>query len=197
MRRVPILATLVVTAAVAAMIALGFWQLSRARWKEGLIEQYQVAQKLPPIAFPTVPAKGPLPLFRWATGMCVKPLGHRAIAGENRQGEPGYAHIVQCSTGAEGPGMAVDIGWSKDPNAAWNWPGGPVTGVIVPDRLQRIRLVAASAPAGLQPSQAPSVDSVVQVTPTGHRFYALQWFAFAAIALLIFVLAVRKRQRTG
>jgi surfeit locus 1 family protein len=197
MKRVPILATLVVTAAVAAMIALGFWQLSRARWKEGLVEQYQVAQKLPPIAFPTAPAKGPLPLFRWATGMCVKPVGHRAIAGENRQGESGYAHIVQCSTGAEGPGMAVDIGWSKDPNAAWNWPGGPVTGVIVPDRLQRIRLVAASAPAGLQASQLPSVESVVQLTPAGHRFYALQWFAFAAIALLIFVLAVRKRQRTG
>jgi cytochrome oxidase assembly protein ShyY1 len=33
------------------------------------------------------------------------------------------------------------------------------------------------------------------VTPAGHRFYAIQWFAFAAIALLIFILAVRKRQR--
>ena len=194
MRRVPVIATLLVAAAVAAMIALGFWQLSRARWKEGLVQQYAAAQKLPPIAFPTAPAKGPLPLFRWATGYCLKPVGQRAIAGENRQGEPGYAHIVQCSTSAEGPGMAVDIGWSKDPNAKWTWPGGPVTGVIVPDRLQRIRLVAASAPAGLQPSATPSVDSIVQVTPAGHRFYAIQWFAFAAIALLIFVLAVRKRR---
>lgn len=194
MKRVPVLATLVVAAAVAAMVALGFWQLSRARWKEGLVEQYAAAQKLPPIAFPTAPIRGPLPLFRWATGYCLKPVGQRAIAGENRQGEPGYAHIVQCSTSAEGPGMAVDIGWSKDPNAKWSWPGGPVTGIIVPDRLQRIRLVAASAPAGLQPSATPSVDSVVQVTPAGHRFYAIQWFAFAAIALLIFILAVRKRR---
>lgn len=193
MKRVPVLATLVVAAAVAAMVALGFWQLSRARWKEGLVEQYAAAQKLPPIAFPTAPIRGPLPLFRWATGYCLKPVGQRAIAGESRQGEPGYAHIVQCSTSAEGPGMAVDIGWSKDPNAKWSWPGGPVTGIIVPDRLQRIRLVAASAPAGLQPSATPSVDSVVQVTPAGHRFYAIQWFAFAAIALLIFILAVRKR----
>lgn len=194
MKRVPVLATLVVAAAVAAMVALGFWQLSRARWKEGLVEQYAAAQKLPPIAFPTAPIRGPLPLFRWATGYCLKPVGQRAIAGESRQGEPGYAHIVQCSTSAEGPGMAVDIGWSKDPNAKWSWPGGPVTGIIVPDRLQRIRLVAASAPAGLQPSATPSVDSVVQVTPAGHRFYAIQWFAFAAIALLIFILAVRKRR---
>lgn len=195
MKRIPIIATLVVTAAVAAMIALGFWQLSRARWKEGVIQQYAAAQKLPPIAFPTAPAKGPLPLFRWATGFCVKPTEQRAIAGENRRGESGYAHIVQCSTGPEGSGMAVDIGWSKNPNATWNWPGGPVTGVIVPDRLQRIRLVAASSPPGLQPSAEPSIDSVVQLTPAGHRLYAIQWFAFAAIALLIYVLVVRKRLR--
>jgi hypothetical protein len=195
MKRVPIVATIVVLAAVATMIGLGIWQLDRARWKQGLVEQYSVARKLPPIAFPTAPLKGQLPLFRWATGFCAKPVGKRAIAGENREGEPGYAHIVQCSTGAEGPGMAVDIGWSKDPNAGWKWAGGPVTGIIVPDRLQKSRLVAASAPAGLQPSAVPSVDSIVQVTPAGHRFYAIQWFAFAAIALLIYILALRKRLR--
>jgi hypothetical protein len=195
MKRVPIVATLVVAAAVATMIALGVWQLGRAQQKEALLAQYRTAQKLPPIAFPINPGSEPLPLFRWATGFCLRPVGHRAIAGENRQGEPGYAHIVQCATGAEGPGMAVDIGWSKDPNAAWKWAGGPVTGVIVPDRLQKIRLIAASSPPGLEPSAAPSIESAVQVTPAGHRFYAIQWFAFAAIALVIFILAVRKRLR--
>jgi surfeit locus 1 family protein len=91
--------------------------------------------------------------------------------------------------------MAVDIGWSQDPNAKWQWPGGPVSGVIVPDRLQRIRLVAASSPPGLEPSAAPTVDSAVQVSPAGHRFYAVQWFAFAAIAALIYGLALRKRMK--
>lgn len=195
MKRVPILATVIVAAAVATMIGLGFWQLGRARWKEGLVAQYATAPKLPPIAFPTAPSAGALPLFRWATGFCVKPIGQRAIAGENRRGEPGYAHIVQCSTGAEGPGMAVDIGWSKDPQAKWAWAGGPVTGMIAPDRLQRIRLVAASSPPGLQPSATPTTESVVQTTPAGHRFYALQWFAFAAAALVIYLLALRKRLR--
>ena len=195
MKRVPVIATVVVAAAVAAMLALGFWQLSRAHWKEQLLAQYEAAPKLPPIAFPTAPLKGELPLFRWATGFCVKPVGQRAIAGENRSGEPGYAHIVQCSTGAEGPGMAVDVGWSKDPQAKWSWAGGPVTGMIAPDRLQRIRLVAATSPAGLQPSAVPTVQTVVQTTPAGHRLYAIQWFAFAAIALIIFVLALRKRLR--
>lgn len=195
MKRIPILSTILVAAAVAAMVGLGIWQLHRAKWKEGIVADYQAAQKLPPIAFPTAPLNGALPLFRWATGYCVKPIGARAIAGENRQGQSGYAHIVQCSTGAEGPGMAVDVGWSQDPNVKVQWSGGPVSGVIVPDRLQRIRLVAASAPPGLQPSQMPSVDSAVQVTPQGHRFYAIQWFAFAAIALVIYGLALRKRLR--
>jgi cytochrome oxidase assembly protein ShyY1 len=197
MKRIPVIATVIVAAAVATMIGLGIWQLDRARWKEGLVAQYATAPKLPPIAFPTAPFKGDLPLFRWATGFCLKPVGQRAIAGENRQGEPGYAHIVQCSTGAEGPGMAVDIGWSKNPQAKWSWPGGPVTGMIAPDRLQRIRLVAASSPAGLEPSAMPTTESVVQTTPAGHRFYALQWFAFAVAALVIYVLALRKRMRAG
>jgi cytochrome oxidase assembly protein ShyY1 len=157
-----------------------------------LLKQYSTAPKLPPIAFPTAPMKGELPLYRWATGFCLKPVGQRAIAGENRQGEPGYVHIVQCATGAEGPGMAVEIGWSKDPNAKWQWPGGPVTGMIAPDRLQGIRLVAASAPPGLQPSAMPSLDQI----PNNHRFYAIQWFLFAGIALAIYILALRKRLRT-
>ena len=197
MKRVPIVATIVVAVAVAAMIGLGIWQLRRAEWKQQVVAQYEAAQKLPPISFPTAPLKGQPPLFRWATGFCTKPVGQRAIAGENRQGESGYAHIVQCSTGAEGPGMAVDVGWSKDPNAKWSWPGGPVTGVIAPDRLQRIRLVAASSPPGLQPSAPPTIESAVQTTPAGHRGYAFQWFAFAAIAALIYGLAVRKRLLAG
>ena len=195
MKRIPVIAIVIVAAAVAAMVALGIWQLRRAEWKQQLLAQYEAAPKLPPIAFPTAPSKGQLPLFRWATGFCIKPIGQRGIAGENRKGEPGYVHIVQCSTGAEGPGMAVEVGWSKDPNAKWAWPGGPVTGMIAPDRLQKIRLVAASAPPGLQPSAMPSAETVVQTTPAGHRFYALQWFAFAAAALVIFLLALRKQLR--
>ena len=189
--RVPVLATLLVALAVATMIGLGIWQISRAYWKDQLIAQYSAAEKLSPIAFPTTAMTRELPLFRWATAYCLKPVAHRAVAGENRQGEAGYAHIVQCATGAEGPGMAVEIGWSKDPNAKFQWAGGPVSGMIAPDRQQRLRLVAASAPPGLQPSALPSLDSI----PNNHRFYAVQWFLCAAIALIIYILALRKRFR--
>jgi cytochrome oxidase assembly protein ShyY1 len=189
-RRLPIVPTLVVLAAVALMIGLGIWQLQRAKWKEGLLAKYEQAEALPPIVFPTQPlGSDQLPLFRHATGVCLRPVGQRAVAGENRSGEPGYVHIVDCSTGAEGPGMSVEVGWSKDPNAKVNWTGGPVSGIIGPDRRTRIRLVAASAPPGLEPSQPPSIQSI----PNNHRSYALQWFSFAAIALVIYALAVRKR----
>jgi cytochrome oxidase assembly protein ShyY1 len=191
-RRVPIIPTVVVAAAVALMIGLGIWQLQRAKWKEGLLDQYAVAQKLPPIVWPTVPLKNDqLPLFRHATGVCLRPVAKHAMAGENRQGEPGYVQVVDCATGAEGPGMSVEIGWSKDPNAKFNWRGGPVSGVIAPDRRARMRLVAASAPPGLEPSAPPSTHSI----PNNHRSYAVQWFSFAAIALIIYGLALRRRWR--
>jgi len=189
-RRLPLVPTIVVVAAVALMIGLGVWQLQRATWKDALLGRYAQAERLPPISFPTMPVQdSKLPLFRHATGMCLRIVGRRAQAGENRGGEPGYVQIVDCATGAEGPGMSVEVGWSKDPNAKFNWAGGPVSGVIAPDRLARMRLVAASAPPGLEPSAPPSLSAI----PNNHRSYAFQWFAFALTALLIYGLAVRKR----
>jgi cytochrome oxidase assembly protein ShyY1 len=56
-----------------------------------------------------------------------------------------------------------------------------------------MRLVAGSAPPGLEPSKTPDVSSASPVTPAGHRGYAATWFALAAIALIIYALALRKR----
>ena len=193
-RRLPIIPTLVVLAAVAVLIALGVWQLDRARQKQDLLDRYAAAQKLPPIAWPTMPmSDAQLPLFRYATGVCLRPIAKRAQAGENRAGEPGYVQIIDCMTGAEGPGMTVELGWSKDPNARFNWRGGPVSGIIVRDKRSRVRLVADGAPPGLLPSRVPDVRSAIPITPGGHRLYAATWFSFAVIALVIYGLAVRKR----
>jgi len=189
-RRMPVAATVIVVAAVALMVWLGFWQLRRAHENERLMAQYHAASKLPPMSFPTGPLSGPLPLFRWATGFCPKVVGQREAAGRNRQGDVGWAHIVDCANG-----MSAELGWSEDPNSKVNWKGGLVSGIIVPDRLHQIRLVAASAPPGLEAAGLPSVENAVPVTPGRNRMYALQWFSFAAIALLIYVLAVRKRWR--
>jgi surfeit locus 1 family protein len=195
-RRLPVLPTIFVLAAVAVLIALGAWQLQRATWKERLLARYAQSETLPPITFPTAPLHDDqLPLFRHATGVCLRVVRARAIGGENQAGEPGYVHILDCVTGGEGPGMSVEVGWSKDPNAKVNWAGGLVSGIIVPDRRSRMRLVAAGAPPGLQPSKTPDVSTASAVTPAGHRGYAATWFALGAIALVIYALALRKRMK--
>lgn len=190
MSRLPIIPTIIVALAVVTMVGLGIWQLSRAGEKDALLEKLAAARGQPPISFPTSPiGEERLPLFRYATGVCLQPVGKRAIAGRNARGETGYSHIVDCRTGVEGPGMSVDVGWSKDPNAQVNWSGGPVSGVIAPDRRSRMRLVAATAAPGLQASAPPEIGQI----PNNHRSYALQWFLFAALAAGIYLLAVRKR----
>jgi hypothetical protein len=130
-----------------------------------------------------------LPRFRYSTGVCLRPVSQRSTAGQNRSGEPGYVMIVECITGAEGPGMSVELGWSKNPNVVVKWPGGPVSGIIAPDRKTRMRLVAATSPPGLEPSAPPSIDQI----PNNHRSYAVQWFLFALIAVVIYGLALRKK----
>jgi surfeit locus 1 family protein len=195
-RRLPIIPTILVALAVALMVWLGLWQLQRARLHAAQLQSYQSAAKMPPIAFPTAPvASADLPYYRYATGNCLRVVGRRTAAGENRTEEPGFLVIVDCATGAEGPGMSVEVGWSKNPNAALNWAGGLVSGVIVPDNKNRMRLVAASAAPGLEPSAVPHPS--VRITPARNKGYAATWFALAAAALLIYGLAVRKRMRAS
>ena len=188
-RRLPLIPTILVVAAVATMIGLGIWQIARAGEKEAMLARHAAAQGLPEIAFPTMPTKGALPLYRRASGLCIRVVGWNATAGADRNGESGYSHFADCTTGAEGPGMVVDAGWSKDPNAKPNWTGGEVSGVIGPDRKARLRLVSGEGLGGLQASAPPSPASI----PNNHISYAVQWFFFAVAAAVIYVLALRKR----
>lgn len=188
--RLPLIPTLVVAAAMLTMIGLGIWQLQRAEEKKALLARYEAAQGLPAVAFPTIPVGEGLPLFRRASGQCLQVAAFRSRAGENRRGESGFLHIADCVTGAEGPGMAVEMGWSKDPNAGRGWKGGPVSGVIGPDKVMRMRLVSETGLGGLEPSALPSTRSI----PNNHLFYAVQWFLFAGIAGLIYWLALRRKQ---
>ena len=188
-KRLPIIPTILVAAAVATMIGLGLWQIRRAEWKSGLLAQYEAARTMPEIGWPTVPIKDPLPLFRKATGNCLRVADYRTRPGQNLSGEPGFLIVADCVTGAEGPGMAVEMGWTKDPAAGRGWGGGLVSGIIGPDRDQRMRLVVDKPLQGLGASAPPSTDSI----PNNHLGYAIQWFLFAATALIIYAIAVRKK----
>ena len=199
MRRVPIVPTILVVLAVATMIALGLWQLLD-RWprKEAILAQLAANPGKPAIAFPRIDDDALL--FRRASARCLEPVSS-TMAGA---GAAGFRLIVECRTGAEGPGVIVQLGTTRDPLAKPVWKGGPVTGYIshAPDgrpviatlfdrRKQRLMLVADTPPAGLTANGAPDLSSV----PNNHLGYAVQWFLFALAAAVIYVLALRLRAR--
>lgn len=179
-----------VAAAIAVMIGLGIWQIQRLAWKEGLIASYEAAADLAPVAYPVIVPGNP-PLYRRSGLDCLEVVGWRDQAGANRNQQSGYAHVAECRTGAEGPGAAVEIGWSLDPNAGHEWQGGAVSGIIGPDEKYGFRLVADRGQAGLEPSAQPSPQAMTN----NHLAYAIQWFLFALIAAVIYTLALRKRAR--
>lgn len=204
MKGLPPVATLIVGLAVAAMIALGVWQLDRRGQKEALIAQYSANQSRPSMAFPAIPMGDEL-LFRRASAFCLEPVSETLAAGYNLKGERGWRHLVACRTGAEGPGFTVDIGWSAHFTARSTWKGGAVDGVIgpMPDQrsviersvasksAQQLLLVATQGGGGLAPSASPSLEGI----PNNHLAYAVQWFLFAGIALGIYGLALWRRNR--
>jgi surfeit locus 1 family protein len=193
-KRLPLVPTILVAMVVAACIAAGVWNLQRAKLHQAELKSYEAASSLPAIAFPTAPLSNEhLPIYRFATGNCLRVVNRRTTVGENRAGEPGFGIILDCATGAEGPGMSVQVGWSKNPNAGTNWKGGLVSGEIVRDNKTRMRLMAATPAPGLE-ANGP-VKATVSVSPQQNRGYALQFFSFAAIALVIYGLALRKRLR--
>jgi len=188
-KRIPIVATLVVLALAGCMIALGIWQLHRATWKEALLAEYADNARQPPIAFPAVPRPDEHLLYRRARGNCLEVTGWTARGGSSRAGESGWRHIGQCRTGAEGPGMTVDFGWSRSADNPAARISGPVSGVMDFDRDHVFILVADRPVPGLAPGAVPSPENI----PNNHRAYAVQWFIFAALALIIYAIALRRR----
>lgn len=191
MKRLPFWPTLIVGIAIAIMIGLGVWQLQRMAWKEALLEEYSAAADQPATAWPAVPDPDALPLYRASSVNCLTVTGWRTASGRSARGQSGWVHIASCSTGAEGPGAQVVAGWSARPDSP-EWTGGPVTGVIAPDSAHLIRLIAAPPVAGLAAVQPPSPEDI----PNNHWAYAIQWFLFAAIAAVIYGLAVTRRARS-
>jgi len=204
-RRPPLAATLVVALAVMAMIALGVWQLQRKAWKEALLAQYAANLHASPVAFPRNPFGHDELLFRKASTVCRDPGGWERQAGHGRNGETGWLLIAHCRAEGSGPGFKLGLGVTSDPTLVPSWTGGAVSGVIThapghnsligslfaKPRPQELMLVADAAPAPLAPSVAPDPSGV----PNNHLAYAVQWFLFAGVALIIYALALQRRGR--
>ncbi|OCC25107.1 hypothetical protein MB02_05915 [Croceicoccus estronivorus] len=190
MRRLPIVSTALVLVAVAIMIALGVWQLQRAEWKEALIARYDNALNgTDAVPFPYMEAEQEGGLYHRSSVDCTRVISRSAIAGRNDKDETGWAQTALCGT-PEGE-AEIALGWSQDP-ALPTWTGGTVTGWVAP-RADGVRLVASPPQAGLASLARPDPHDI----PNNHRAYAVQWFFFAATALAIYLLALRKKLREG
>ena len=191
MRRIPVLATLIVLIAVGIMIRLGFWQLDRMHEKEALLARYAAESTNPrPVLFPAA-SKGAaeLALYRKSQVACAKVSSIQSIAGRNLRGEVGYVHVALCEIEA-GRTAHVQIGWLASP-APPAWSGGEVAGTIAPFGEGFAKLVAQPPLAGLEASAKPDPNDL----PNNHWSYAVQWFLFALTALVIYAIALRKRLR--
>lgn len=202
-RRWPVIPTIVVLCAVAAMIALGVWQLQRKAEKETLIALYDRNMAMSSlVTYPKLPPVPEAMLFRKSSVVCLEVVKWDPRGGTDRKGASGIRMIADCRTGAEGPGVLVDVGIAEDFKPP-QWKGGTVQGTIVPgpeqptlvERLTgkavaaRAMLVADAPVAGLRASAVPTGADV----PNNHLAYAFQWFFFAIVALIIYVIALRRR----
>lgn len=180
-RRVPLIPTIIVLAAVATMIALGIWQLGRMGEKAELLARYEAAAgEAGEVAFP-VSGEGTDVWFRRSRVTCSNVQKIQAVAGTSARGAKGWAQRATCDGG-----FLIDLGFSRQ-FAAADWPGGELTGVIAPGP----RLVADPPAAGLDALAPPDPGDL----PNNHLAYAGQWFFFAITALVIYLLALKRRRR--
>ena len=186
--RIPIISTIIVGGAIAVMIALGFWQLSRMDEKDALVSQAQAnLQMSSEVAYPQSPEAVEEALYRRTTIDCLEVLAVSPRAGSSASGAKGWAQRASCALAGLDAPVDVDIGWSVRPEAA-EWTGGEVSGIIAPGG----RVVATGGVAGLEPLASPDPRDL----PNNHLAYAGQWFFFALTALAIYILALRRRSAT-
>ncbi|MEY2943077.1 MAG: hypothetical protein RLY97_1091 [Pseudomonadota bacterium] len=185
--RLPLFATLVVFLAVAVMLRLGFWQLERRQEKAALLAHYTAAQAVnASVPFPLDAKRGEKLLYRHSTLTCRNPRDWLALSGRDGHGQSGMMHEALCEVA--GGAAHVVIGWSRNP-ATPAWQGGAVSGIIAARGKHGLRLIANPPLAGLAANALPNPRDI----PNNHLSYAVQWFLFAATALVIYGIALRKR----
>lgn len=186
MRRIPIIASVVVLAAVATMIALGIWQLSRAEEKEALLARYDGAlSNNDAVKWPGDGPKHEKLLYARSRLNCETAKDFSTSAGKNADGQSGLSVTAKCHA-AGGVIVPVVLGWTREVTIP-DWDGGPVEGIIAPGP----RLVLDPPQAGLEANARPDPADL----PNNHLAYAGQWFFFALTALGIYGFALRRRWR--
>lgn len=204
MKRPPILPTIVVAVAFAAMIALGIWQLQRGEERDRL-KAAMVARPVQPVLdYPFADPVAERYLYRRLRARCDEVTDIDVAGGKDAAGRTGWRQIATCLNRASGASFQAQIGVAERPGTVVRWNGGDVEGLAAqaPDDrsfLQRLSfrpsnraamIVASDPKAGLRPSRQPDPAEYENTSWA----YAGQWFFFAFTALAIYWLALRRRR---
>lgn len=206
---VPLLLAVIIA---GVCVRLGLWQLERLAERKARNATIAAAFRAPPISAESAAALGTMPRFRRviASGRWNYER-ESVIAGRTRNGSPGV-HILTPMALADGTAeVLVNRGWVYSPDARsvdltrWHeGERGEVIGYVdEPPPSVRGRETTRYVVALADSSRAASADASrpvrLSAPPFGdqgpHLNYAIQWFSFAAIALIGTPLVVRRQRR--
>ena len=197
MRRliVPLLFSL---AGLAALLWLGFWQLDRAAWKDGVIAQIEARRDLPPDGLPSAPSPDedrfrPVSL----TGVADEGIGvfstwrgpgagYRIVApfemdeGRRVLLDRGYSATAEARAPEGRIAVEGHLHWPEevesDPSDGWEARDVPLLAEALGTEPVLVVARATSDPAGVTPVPVDTAG-----IPDNHLGYAVQWFGLAIV----------------
>jgi cytochrome oxidase assembly protein ShyY1 len=203
-RRLPVIPTILVLAAVATMIGLGIWQIGRAQEKDERIATLAERVEMSAATYPYADPYDESFLYRTLEAECSEVIEWQAIGGQDTRGRNGWRQIATCVHAPTDTRFKADMGVSADPGADPQWAGGTIRGraILEPDergigelvtrttRDAKLMIVAEEAAGDLVPSAQPQPMAAEE---NSSWAYAGQWFFFALTAMVVYGFAVRPR----
>ena len=209
---------------LALTLGLGFWQLQRLAWKEGLLASIDRGEAAPPVALPATPEP-----FSRVTMIGQFEPGAVRYGSEVRADAIGAiigSYVVGVLDQEAGPSVVVDMGWAPD-----TWRGALPAGTVQVEGYVRPpehtpwlgtaddpahRRFFALNPLGIggalgnfhvqpftvvalgPPGSTPEPVQVLPRPPNDHLSYAVTWFSLAAALVVVFAVFVKQtvQQRT-
>lgn len=177
--------------ALPILIGLGIWQLQRMHWKEAMLAGMEASAGKPLLDLGSQPLPEDAAFRHVRVALDCPTAEPGAEAGRNLHGDAGWAFALDCRDSA-GAKVQLVIGWGIRPEA---WKGAALPhgateaqGVVAPGAVAKWRITATKATPPLGEAAPPTPADI----PNNHFAYAIQWFAFAGVLLLIYTLLVRR-----
>ena len=204
---------LLVAAAIVAAgcIWAGFWQLDRLAERKARNAATEAAFRQPPVPVQSVLGDSAHRFRRVVATGRWDYARERVVPGRSRNGSPGVHIVTPMTLDAGAMSILVNRGWVYSPDARRvdlaRWHEGDRGEVIayvdaLPFPLRRVEsspyivaLADSGAPSPAEATRPARLSPPAFGEQGPHLFYAVQWFSFAAIALIGAPILVRQQGR--